>query len=213
MNTADTRSGAPYTIGREITDVTAEVDAAGPPVVPDTTGRFTLRPVDPDGDDPALLVSWFARPHLVETWEQEWTPERWRADSAYRLAGDYSRPLIVSLDGTEIGYIELYRPARDEIAALYPADPHDMGLHIATAEPGLIGRGVMSAWMAELADALFRADTRCRRVVLEPDARNERMRRALTKRGWTDLGEFDVRPDRRIALHVLGRTAADVPKI
>ncbi|NED69611.1 acetyltransferase, partial [Streptomyces sp. SID10244] len=80
-------------------------------------------------------------------------------------------------------------------------------------EPGLTGRGVMSAWMAELADALFRADTRCRRVVLEPDARNERMRRALTKRGWTDLGEFDVRPDRRIALHVLGRTAADVPTI
>ncbi|WP_124711343.1 GNAT family N-acetyltransferase [Gordonia insulae] len=212
MGSADTESGAPYSIGREITDVTAEVIAAGPPVVPAPTGRFSLRPVDPDAD-PALLVTWFARPHLVATWEQEWSAERWHADSAHRLAGDYSRPMIVALDGTEIGYIELYRPARDEIARLYPADPHDMGLHIATADPDLTGRGVMSAWMAELAQSLFDADPRCRRVVLEPDARNTRMRRALTKNGWVDLGEFDVRPDRRIALHVLGRTADDVPQL
>jgi RimJ/RimL family protein N-acetyltransferase len=149
----------------------------------------------------------------VETWEQEWSEAKWRADSTHRLAGDYSRPLIVSLDGTEIGYVELYRPARDEIARLYPVDPYDMGIHIATADPALTGRGVMSGWLAELAQALFDADSRCRRVVLEPDARNSRIRRALTRHGWTDAGEFDVRPDRRIALHILGRTPADVPQL
>lgn len=202
-----------YTIGREITDVGADVVAAGGPVVPVLTGRFRLRAVDPTGDDPAMLVSWFARPHLVETWEQEWSEAKWRADSTHRLAGDYSRPLIVSLDGAEIGYVELYRPARDEIARLYPVDPYDMGIHIATADPALTGRGVMSGWLAELAQALFDADSRCRRVVLEPDARNSRIRRALTRHGWTDAGEFDVRPDRRIALHILGRTPADVPQL
>ncbi|MFW0783143.1 GNAT family N-acetyltransferase [Gordonia sp. CPCC 206044] len=213
MDAAGTTPPEPYSIGREITDVSAEVAAAGGPVVPDLTGRFRLRLVDPDGSDPQMLVEWFARPHLAETWEQDWSVERWRADSAHRLAGDYSRPLIVSLDGTEIGYIELYRPARDEIARLYPADPHDMGLHIATADASLIGRGVMSDWMAELAQAVFDADSRCRRVVLEPDWRNTRIRRAATRRGWVDVGEFDVRPDRRIALHVLGRTPQDVPPL
>lgn len=213
MNSASVSEGEPYSIGREITDVPVEVARAGGPVVPELTGPFRLRPVDPNGSDPAMLVEWFARPHLVQTWEQEWSVQRWRADSAHRLAGDYSRPLIVALDGVEIGYIELYRPARDEIARLYPADPYDMGLHIATAEGALIGRGVMSDWMAELAQAIFDADNRCRRVMLEPDARNARIRRALTTRGWVDLGEFDVRPDRRIALHVLGRTSADVPEL
>nr|WP_083877269.1 GNAT family N-acetyltransferase [Gordonia rhizosphera] len=204
-------SSATYSIGREITDVPADVVAAGGPVVPDLTGRFTLRPVDPDGTDPDMLVEWFARPHLVETWEQEWGVQRWRADSAHRRAGDYSRPLIVALDGTEVAYIELYRPTRDEIARLYAADPHDMGLHIATADPALTGRGIMSAFMADLARAVFDTDSRCRRILLEPDAGNTRMRRALTKQGWVDLGEFDVRPDRRIALYALGRTPADLP--
>lgn len=201
-----------YSIDREITDVPAEVAAAGGPVIPADTGRYSLRLVDPDGTDPEMLSEWFARPHLAVTWEQQdWTARRWRDDAAHRLAGDYSRPLIVAFDGVEVGYIELYRPARDEIARLYPADPYDMGLHVATAEPSLLGRGVMSAWMAELARALFDADSRCRRVVLEPDAGNVWMRRALVKRGWTDVGEFDVRPDRRIALHVLGRDPRDVP--
>jgi lysine N-acyltransferase len=210
MDSADTASSDQYEIGREITDVPAEVVAAGPPVAPTAVGRFAVRAVDPDRD-PAMLVSWFARPHLAQTWEQEWPEERWRADAAHRLSGDYSRPLIVSLDGTDVAYIELYRPARDEIARLYPVDPHDMGLHVATADPALTGKGVMSGFMADLATALFDAEPRCRRVVLEPDARNARMRRALLKRGWTDVGEFDVRPDRRIALHILGRTAEDVP--
>ena len=213
MDSADTGSSAQYTITREITDVSAEVEAAGPPVVPNPVGRFTLRPVDPDGDDPAMLVTWFGRTHLVETWEQEWPVDRWRADSAHRLAGDYSRPLIVALDGVDVAYIELYRAARDEIARLYPVDAHDMGLHVATADPALTGRGVMSSFMADLAQAIFVAESACRRVVLEPDAGNTRMRSALTKRGWIDVGEFDVRPDRRIALHILGRSADDVPAL
>ncbi|MGV9712552.1 GNAT family N-acetyltransferase [Gordonia sp. NPDC003424] len=213
MDSASASECESYSIGREITDVPAEVAAAGPPVVPELTGRFRLRPADPDGTDPAMLVGWFSRPHLVATWEQEWSVQRWRDDIAHRLAGNYSRPLIVALDGVEMGYIELYRPARDEIARIYPADPYDMGLHIATADVELTGRGMMSDWMAELAQRIFDADERCRRVVLEPDARNSRIRRALTKRGWSDLGEFDVRPDRRIALHILGRTPSDVPEL
>ncbi|MEE4022149.1 GNAT family N-acetyltransferase [Gordonia sp. PKS22-38] len=211
MDSADTGAHDEYTIGREITDVSAEVAAAGGPVVPTLTGRFRLRRVDPDGTDPAMLVSWFARPHLVQTWEQEWTEQRWRADAAHRLAGDYSVPFILSFDGVEVGYVELYRPARDEIARLYPADPHDMGFHIATADPALTGRGLISAWLAELAQAIFDADTRCRRIVLEPGASNAPIRRALTKHGFVDLGEFDVRPDRRIALHAMGREPGDLP--
>ncbi|MXP22002.1 GNAT family N-acetyltransferase [Gordonia sp. HNM0687] len=213
MESADAGSSDEYRIGREITDVGEDVVAAGPPVVPEMTGRLRLRAVDPTGGDPAMLASWFTRPHLAETWEQEWPESRWRADSAYRLAGDYSRPLIITMDGIEVGYLDLYRPARDEIARLYPADPHDMGFHIATADPALLGQGVISAWLADLAQAIFQTEPRCRRVVLDPAAGNAPIRRALTKHGWIDVGEFDVRPDRRIAMHILGRTPDDVPQL
>ena len=201
-----------YTIGREITDVGPAVAAAGPPPVPDRVGDFGLQLVDPDSADPDLLAEWFARPHLARTWEQEWPAQRWRTDAAYKLAGDYVRPAIFSHRGRPVGYLELYRVARDEIARLYDADPHDLGFHVATADPELLGRGLISGFLRDLADRLFAADPACARVMLEPAADNAPIRRALTKRGWTDLGEYDVRPDRRIALHVLPRPTAPLPR-
>ncbi|KXT58320.1 GNAT family N-acetyltransferase [Gordonia sp. PS3] len=194
-----------YRIERELTDVSDAVREAGAPPVPSTIGAFALRTVEPGGADPALLEEWFARPHLVQTWEQEWSAARWRDDARYRLDGDYSRPIIFSRKGVDVGYLEIYRVARDEIARLYPVDPHDLGLHVATADPELLGRGEISAFIRELADALFAADPDCRCIAVEPASSNTPMRRALTKRGWTDHGEFQVRPDRRIALHLLPR--------
>ncbi|EGD54954.1 GNAT family N-acetyltransferase [Gordonia neofelifaecis] len=194
-----------FSIAREITEVSGAVDAAGPPPVPGVVGDFGLRVVDPDGTDPALLEEWFARPHLVDTWDQDWSAQRWRDDSAYRLAGDYSRPIIFSHNGVDVGYLEIYRVARDEIARLYAVDPHDLGLHIATADTRLLGRGVVSEFLRDLAGELFAADPRCPRIAVEPASTNAPMRRALTKRGWRDVGDFQVRPDRRIALHLLDR--------
>lgn len=196
-----------YTVAREVVDVPAAVVAAGPPPIPVIDGDFALRLVDPTGEDPGLLQEWFARPHLVRTWEQEWDAARWRIDAAHRLAGDYSRPVVFSHRGVEAGYLEIYRVARDEIARLYDADPHELGLHVATADPDLLGRGLVSGLMRQLATALFDADPDCPRIAVEPASDNTPMRRALIKRGWTDHGEFQVRPDRRIALHLLQREA------
>jgi RimJ/RimL family protein N-acetyltransferase len=163
-------------------------------------------------------------PHLVESWEQPWTREEWRADSEARLAGDYSRPCILGVDVSEfdgfdpslgvdgaagmieVAYVELYRAARDENATVYDAGPHDMGFHIATGPTEFLDRGIISAWMAQLADAIFAAEPRCDTIIVDPDHRNTRMRRALQKRGYTELGEFDVRPGRRIALHTMQRS-------
>ncbi|MGB3696900.1 MAG: GNAT family N-acetyltransferase [Gordonia sp. (in: high G+C Gram-positive bacteria)] len=202
-----TRSDPSYVIARELTEVSAEIRAAGGPPVPVVVGDFALRSVDPAGDDAEHLAEWFARPHLVRTWEQEWSARRWRADASHRLRGDYSRPVIFSYRGTPVGYLEIYRPARDEIARIYPADPHDLGLHIATADPELLGRGLVSGFIRDLADALFVAEPRCGRIAVEPAADNVPMRRALCKRGWREVGEFQIRPDRRIALHLLARPA------
>lgn len=197
---------ADYRIDRELTDVDARVRAAGPPPIPPTVGEFEFRIVNP-GADAELLEEWFARPHLVDTWEQEWSQQRWRDDATYRLAGAYSRPIIFSRHGIDVGYLEVYRVARDEIARLYPVDAHDLGLHVATADVDLLGRGLISGMIRDLAEELFSADAACRRVAVEPASSNAPMRRALVKRGWNDIGEFQVRPDRRIALHLLPRPA------
>lgn len=208
MSTPD---AAEYRIEREIVDVGPEVVAAGPPPVPPRAGDFTLRLADPDSDDPQLLAEWFARPHLMATWDQAWPAERRRADLAYKLAGDYVRPVIFSYRGREAGYLELYRVARDEIARLYDVHPHDLGFHVATADTELLGRGLVSQFLLDVSLGMLAADPECRRITLEPAAENGPIRRALTKRGWIDVGEFDVRPDRRIALHILDRPGDSCP--
>ncbi|MBA0045007.1 GNAT family N-acetyltransferase [Mycobacterium sp. NPDC050853] len=195
-----------YRIARENTDVAVEVIEAGAPPLPSFDGtRYAMRVVDPAGSDPDMLSEWFARPHLLETWEQRWSAARWHEDASYRLAGHYSLPCILSVDGAEIGYVEMYRAARDEISRIYPSHPHDTGFHIATAAAEYLGRGVISEWIRLLPFAVFAADPDCRRMMAEPAAGNPPIHKVLARLEWTALGEFDIRPDRRIALYRFDR--------
>ncbi|MEU5408115.1 GNAT family N-acetyltransferase [Nocardia asteroides] len=216
-----TRAGTPYVLPREQTDLPADVAAAPAPALPVFEAPFSMRVADPDGTDPELLAEWMARPHLLESWEQDYDADRRRADIRAQLAGTYSRPHILSLDFAVLGepeqgvrdiaYIELYRAAKDEIGRLYDARPGDIGFHIATADTRVIGKGIMSAWIAGMATAIFAANPECRRVVGDPDHRNQAICRSFDKIGWQRVGEFDVRPTRRIALYATPRTPADLP--
>ncbi|MET9210735.1 MULTISPECIES: GNAT family N-acetyltransferase [unclassified Nocardia] len=216
-----TPAGTPYALPREQTDLPAEVAATPAPALPIFAAPFALRVADPDGTDPELLAEWMARPHLLESWEQDWDAERRRADFRTQLAGTYSRPCILSLDFAVLGepelgvrdiaYIELYRAAKDEIGRLYDAAPGDIGFHIATADTRVIGKGIMSAWISTMAAAVFAANPECRRMLGDPDHRNRAICRSFDKIGWHLVGEFDVRPTRRIALYATPRTPDDLP--
>ncbi|MGW2660375.1 GNAT family N-acetyltransferase [Nocardia tengchongensis] len=212
----------PYVLARELTDLPDHIRRGPAPVLPEFVAPFSLRLVDADSADPETITEWMHRPHLLETWEQDWDTDRRRADCGAQLAGTYSRPCILEYDfaaldrpdlgNREVAYVELYRPAKDEIARLYDAEAHDMGFHIATADTNLLGRGVMSGWIGLLGQAILAAEPECRRLLADPDHRNAPIRKALEKTGWQHLGDFDIRPDRRISLYALPRTAADLPE-
>src|SRR5690606_39688434 len=81
------------------------------------------------------------RPHVADFYDQAWPRERWAEELAGQASGTFSRPLIISEDGADIAYIELYRAARDVVGRTYPAEPHDVGLHIAIGRRVDTGRG------------------------------------------------------------------------
>src|ERR1044072_7240284 len=118
---------------RELTSISNEVRAVDAPPMPALGEPYGVRLVDATADA-EMISEWMNRPHLVEAWEYDWPPDRWQRYLSAQLGGEYSRPLIVSFRGEAFAYIELYRAAKDSIAARYEADPFDIGMHAAIAE-------------------------------------------------------------------------------
>jgi lysine N-acyltransferase len=194
---------------RELPDVSDEVRNIPPPPVPEAIGPCKVRIADPDADA-ERLSDWFNRPHLVKAWQCNFPPEKWHGYISAQLAGTYSRPLIMSLDGQDLMYIERYRAAKDYIATRYRADPYDLGVHAAILDPASMNMGHSQSLTPAGVATIFDEEPQCRRIMLETDHLNVKARRLCERVGCGFLGEHDM-PNRRIALYVLPRTPEDTP--
>jgi lysine N-acyltransferase len=196
---------------RELTSISDAVRAVGAPPTPSLAEPYDIRLADADAD--AELVSvWMNRPHLVQAWEYDWPPSRWRRYLRAQLDGEYSRPFIGSFRGMAFAYIELYRAAKDSIAPRYDAEPHDIGLHAAIADPKFVNRGIAPILLPRLVASVFEREPRCRRIMFDPDCRNSGARRLCEYAGCTFLGEHDM-SNRRMALYTLQRPPSEAPDI
>ncbi|MFD7654871.1 GNAT family N-acetyltransferase [Actinosynnema sp. NPDC059797] len=174
----------------------------GPPL-PVLTGRWRARAADP-GRDLSLVHRWMQAPHVAAFWHQAWPRERWAEELRNQLGGVHSLPVLVDLDGDPVMYLEVYRAARDVVAGVYPARPHDIGLHVAVGELAMTDRGLVRSLLPVLTEALFEADPRCTRVLLEPDVRNRRAISSFTAGGFAPVGEV-LLPDKVALLMVRSR--------
>ncbi|OBH80370.1 siderophore biosynthesis protein [Mycobacterium mantenii] len=195
---------------RELTDLPEAIRAVPPPPIPQLPAPYGLRVADPDADA-AMISEWMSRPHLVEAWESNWPVARWRRYLQAQLEGEFSRPLIATLDGVDRAYIEIYRAAKDSIAPRYEHDPHDLGLHVAVADLDHIERGHVSYLLPHLVASVLALDPLCRRIMFDPDHRNALARKFCERSGCAFLGEHEM-ANRRMALYVLPRTPGDVPR-
>jgi RimJ/RimL family protein N-acetyltransferase len=194
---------------RELTSLSDAVRAVGAPPTPTLAEPYDIRLADPDSDT-EMVSEWMNRPHLVEAWEYDWPPPRWHRYLRAQLDGEYSRPFIGSFRGAPFGYIELYRAAKDSIATRYAAEPHDLGLHAAIADPKFVNRGIAPIVLPRLVASVFELEPLCRRIMFDPDHRNSGARRLCEYAGCTFLGEHDM-SNRRMALYALPRTPSDLP--
>jgi RimJ/RimL family protein N-acetyltransferase len=187
---------------REVTSgLAAAVVAAGPPPAPVLSPPWSLRLLTPGGGDPELVSRWMKEPHVALFWEQDWPPARWASAIAGQLAGDCSRPYLVSYRGSALAYVEIYRTPRDVVGLRYPADPYDLGLHLAIGDPARTGHGEGRAMVRAIAEGLSVADPRCRRVLADPDERHVIARRMFRGAGFHLLGVCDL-GHKLAALHV-----------
>lgn len=142
------------------------------------------RPVDP-AEDAALLHGWVSEDRAEFWGMQEHTLEDVR--DTYAWIGDQAHLTaeIVEVDGEPLALVQTYDPAVDEIGKYYDRQPGDLGMHL-FMRPGARPSGSLEAFLEFMLRELF-ADASVRRLVLEPDVRNEKSI-ALVHRFADELG-------------------------
>jgi lysine N-acyltransferase len=191
-------------LARELTDISDAVRQVPAPPVPKLTPPSAIRIADPEGADAGLVAEWMNRPHLVKAWEYDWPVARWRSHLRAQVNGTYSLPLILSINGVDRLYWEIYRAAKDSIATRYDYEPHDLGLHGAIADEELVNRGLGPLLLNKIVISALSADPACQRIMFDPDHRNTTVRRLCEFIGCRYLGEHDM-SNRRMALYALER--------
>jgi aminoglycoside 6'-N-acetyltransferase len=139
-----------------------------------------------EADLPAV-EAWLRLPHVARWWTPDTTAEAEIAKYRQRVRPDTksaTHMLMVTLDGTPVGWCQWYRWAD------YPADADAIGAHegeigidYATGDPAQVGRGVGTTLIARLTTAI-----RCRHpsagILTDPDAANAASRRVLEKNSF-----------------------------
>src|SRR5699024_13774 len=97
---------------------------------------------------------------------------QWHAHLSQMYDNTYERPYILEIGGEAVGYVELYRAARDVVADHYDAHAWDIGLHGAIGNTDYVGKTVGFRFWMDVIPAIFHAEPQCRAVVTDPAVDN-----------------------------------------
>lgn len=172
--------------------------------------RITLAPVQVDRDV-ALLHEWVTHPRSVYWQMQEAT----LGDVAteYRLIDEnpHHHAWLGRVDGAPVFLAETYDPAHSELTDVPEAAaelrPGDLGMHVLVAPTDTPVPGFTRAVFQAVVDHCL-ADPDVRRVVVEPDVRNERIRAMNREFGFRELRTITL-PTKEAILSVLDRKPDD----
>jgi RimJ/RimL family protein N-acetyltransferase len=160
-------------------------------------GRLWVRPVDVESDVDLLHV-WLTHPKSVFWDMQDADVEAVRR--AYREIDEspWHEAYIGLHDGTPAFLMERYHPAHDPVGDVYEVQEGDVGMHFLVAPTDEPVHGFTLAVIWTVMDVLF-TDPATRRVVVEPDVRNDAVHALNAEVGFRVAGEVEL-PGKRALL-------------
>ncbi|WP_438764570.1 GNAT family N-acetyltransferase [Kushneria sp. TE3] len=168
---------------------------------PRLESRLTLRACEHERDL-ERVHQWMQQERVARFWQQDKPRDEFSDWLDQRLAEPHRLSLIAELDGEAFGYFELYWAPEDVLGEYYDWQAFDRGLHVLVGEEAFRGAHFVDGWLTALQHYAYLSEPRTERVVLEPDAGNERIFRHLERLGLFSQREFDL-PDKR-AMLVMG---------
>lgn len=142
-------------------------------------GRLALRQLSLAHDIPTVH-DWVSRPYARYWGMTDDSPEQVVANYREIIQPPRSNAYLGLREGEPAFLMEWYLPAFDRIGEYYPVQPGDHGMHILVAPPRRRIRGFTWAVFRTVMAFMFE-DPEVRRVVVEPDVRNDRIH-ALNRR-------------------------------
>lgn len=206
--TTPTAGGAAATPPGVGPDATATRLRSGPPgTVVDTRdvpglGRLTTTVLDPDAD--LDTVHAWVRQRGTGFWGLGGlTRTELRDTYAFVDALPSHHAFVLRRDGLPVALLQTYEPEHDPVGAHYAVRSGDVGVHFLLGARGRPTPGFSTLLMGAVLDALLDPPA-ARRVVIEPDVRNERAVARAVRQGFT-LGPVVDLPDKRAQLAFLER--------
>ncbi|MFF4009605.1 GNAT family N-acetyltransferase [Streptomyces sp. NPDC001717] len=159
-------------------------------------GTVTITPVDPAGDS-ALIHGW-----VTEERARFWGMREASRELVQEIYEDVDRrtthhAFLAHRDGEPVALFQTYDCAEDRVCECYEVRPGDVGVHLLLGPAkGAAERGFTAGLMTAFLAFLF-SDPACRRVVAEPDTRNEKAVSLLERTGFVlgpeiELPEIDL---------------------
>ncbi|MGC5379157.1 GNAT family N-acetyltransferase [Micromonospora sp. DT68] len=168
-------------------------------------GVVTIRPVRPD-EDADLLHGWVTQERARFWGMLDASRERVHEIYAYLDSLDTHHAYLVHRDGVPAALAQTYQPEADPVGECYEVRPGDVGVHLLIGPPSTVEPGFTGALFGAILDFVLADPTR-QRIVMEPDARNDRMIERLLRTGFRP-GPLVNLPDKRARLFFLDRPTA-----
>ncbi|WP_030158661.1 GNAT family N-acetyltransferase [Glycomyces sp. NRRL B-16210] len=170
-------------------------------------GTVALVPVHP-AEDLDLIYGWVTEERARFWGMTEHSREYVQEIYEYLAALETHHAYLVLRDGAPIALFQTYEPEADPVGECYAVEPGDIGSHLLIAAAGdRVTPGFTGRLMTFLSSFLF-ADPSRKRIVAEPDTRNEQARARLRRTGFTLGPEIEL-PEKTARLAFLRRE--DVP--
>lgn len=159
-------------------------------------GTVTVTPVDPAADS-ALIHSW-----VTEERARFWGMGGASRELVQEIYEDVDRrtthhAFMIGRDGEQVALFQTYDCAEDRVSECYEVQPGDVGVHLLVGpSKGAAERGFTAGLMEAFIAFVF-SDPAARRVVGEPDARNDKAIALLERTGFVlgpeiELPEIDL---------------------
>lgn len=142
--------------------------------------------------DAATLQRWLAHPHAAFWGMGDLDVDAVRDYLTSVVTDPHQDGWLGVIDGAPTFFTETYDPAHVLLRGIHDPLPGDLGMHVLIAPPeGHPRHGLTDAVFAAVLAWCF-DELRAERVVVEPDVRNDRIRRKNVRAGFAELREVSI---------------------